>query len=470
MGIGSVALSSLLAKAVTSALANHPDGKRPIAKAKSVICLFMAGGVSQMESFDPKPALNEYANKSISETPFAHVVNSPFLGMNLDRGLDRKVMSQLFPMQFGFRKCGESGLELADCWKHLGDCADDMAVVRSMWTTDNNHQAQYQFLTGRNIVEGNFPSIGSWVHYGLGTLNENLPQFVVLGEPLGTCCGSHLGHGADYLGPKHAGVRINTEGKVALPYVVPEERVPIPAQAEEFDLLRKLNQRSLALDPLDAETEARIHSYELAFRMQMAVPSVVDMSGETEETLKLYGLDRITDPFAKQCLMARRFVEAGVRFVQVMHGAGGAGSWDGHAQLKSLYTGNCNNVDQPIAALLKDLKRRGLLDETLVVFATEFGRTPGLEVEVTPGSTNREGRDHHPFGFSIWMAGGGIKGGIAHGATDELGFHAVENRHYVTDVHATILNQLGLIPEELDLPGRQRLEKDHGHVIHEIIA
>ncbi len=469
LGFGGLAASAMLSRA--SALAEPPPVIAP--KAKSVIFLFMVGGVSHMESFDPKPAIDKYAGMSISETPFKGVVDNPLVTKNLERGLGRKMMQQLFPLQAGFRKYGKAGIEVSDFFPHIGGMIDDIAVVRSMWTTDNNHQAQYQFLTGRNIADGNFPSLGAWVHYGLGALNENLPQFIVFGNPLGTCCGTIMGHGADYLGPQHGGILLDTDGEEALPFAKPQVAITRSEQKAAFDLIHALDAQSAQRYPDDPASEARIKSYELAFRMQMAVPEIMDSSKETDATKALYGLDRLQgneSHFARQCLLARRFVEGGTRFIQIHHGAGGAGAWDAHSELKKNHSSLANQVDQPIAGLLQDLKQRGLLDSTLVVFATEFGRTPGLEQEVTPGSKNREGRDHHPFGFSVWLAGGGIKGGIAHGETDELGFHAVVDRHYVTDIHATILHQLGISPESLDLPGHKRIEKDCGHVIMPLVS
>ncbi len=235
-------------------------------------------------------------------------------------------------------------------------------------------------------------------------------------------------------------------------------------QASEFEVLRQLNQLTAATFTDDEALRARMKAYELAFRMQSAVPDVVDFRDESSQTRHQYGLDReATRPFGEQMLAARRLVERGVRFIQVYHGSnGGAGSWDAHSNLKNGHKKLCEQVDQPIAALLADLKARGMLDETLVVWATEFGRTPG--------SQNGDGRDHHPYGFSVWLAGGGIRGGMAHGATDEVGFHAVENRHYVTDIHATVLHQLGIDSRLLNIPGRKRLDRDYGVPIHEIIA
>jgi hypothetical protein len=295
-------------------------------------------------------------------------------------------------------------------------------------------------------------------------LNENLPQFIVLGTPLADCCGGMNGHGANYLGPEHAGVRMNVDPKNPLPFAAPAGGKSRDDQAREFELLRRLNGLTQVEYPDDAALRARIKSYELAFRMQTAVPDLFKFEEESEETRKLYGMDQeITKPFAQTCLAARRMVEGGVRFIQIFHGYdGGAGAWDAHGGLKAGHSKLSAQVDKPIAGLLKDLKRRGLLDDTLVVWGTEFGRTPGAQ-----GS---DGRDHHPFGFCGWLAGGGVKGGVVHGATDELGFHAVEKRHYITDLHATVMHQLGLDARKLEVPGRKRLELDFGKPIPEILA
>ena len=472
MGFTGLALGTLLhqqgiARAESTALWSPPTGQPHFpAKAKNVIWIFLVGGMSQMESFDPKPALNEQAGKTIQESPFASALESPLVKKNLREVIEglHKVHPKLFPLQAGFKKYGQSGLEISDWWSHLGDwCADDLALVRGMWTTDNNHGAQLQFHTGRHSLEGNFPTIGSWIHYGLGTLNENLPQFIVMGTPIADCCGGVGGHGANYLGPEHNGVQLEVNPNNPLPFALPGREVFREEQAAEFDLLGKLNNISAVEYPDDQAMRARIKSYELAFRMQTAVPEVVNFSSESAETLGMYGTEKgPTQTFGRQCLAARRLVERGVRFIQLFHGSnGGAGAWDAHGGLKAGHSSLCGQVDQPIAALIKDLKQRGLLDETLVVIGTEFGRTPGAQ--------GGDGRDHHPYGFSVALAGGGIKGGIAHGKTDDIGFHAVEGRHYVTDLHATVLHQLGLDSHRLEIPGRKRLEIDHGQPIREII-
>lgn len=464
-GFGGIALGSLLTR--DGALADATSRQPHIApRAKNVIWLFMIGGTSHVESFDPKPALNQYAGKSIGDTPYKDVLNSPFLENERDffDNFERKKRTTIFPMQVGFQKRGESGLDVSDWWPQVGDCADDLSVIRSVWTEDIDHGAQLQFHTGRHRNDGFFPTIGSWVSYGLGTLNGNLPEFIVLGKPPSDCCGGREAHRANYLGPQYDGIPLNVDPANATPYVAPERGVFVEEQKGQFNLLRQLNLMTSQQFPDDAAIRARIRAYELAFRMQMAVPEVVNLTTETQQTQKMYGMNRpVTKEYGRQLLTARRLVERGVRFVQIYHGSnGGAGRWDSHGKLKVNHTRACQQVDQPIAALLKDLKQRGLLEETLVVWATEFGRTPG--------SQNGDGRDHHPFGFSVWMAGGGIKGGIAHGATDELGFHAVEDRHYVTDIHATVLHQLGLDPRRLAIPGRKRLERDYGNPIQQIIV
>ncbi len=466
LGFGSVALASMLQR---DAIADTvPDQLAQLApRAKSVIWLFMIGGTSHMESFDPKPLLNKYAGKTLEETPYGHVLKSPYLENERVVAFDPNngfIRTTCFPLQIGYRQRGESGLEISDWWPHVGSCADDLCLIRSMWTEDSNHGAQLQFHTGRHRIDGFFPTIGAWATYGLGTLNANLPEFIVLGNPLADCCGGREAHRANYLGPQYDGVPLKVDPENSMPYLAPEQGVYVEEQRRQFDLLKELNQLTATRNPDDDAITARIRAYELAFRMQTAIPDVVDLAAETQQTQDAYGLNQAeTKTFGRQMLTARRLVESGVRFVQVYHGYnGGAGSWDAHKGLKNGHSRMCKQVDQPIGALLKDLKQRGLLDETLVVWASEFGRTPG--------SQHSDGRDHHPYGFTVWMAGGGIKGGIAHGATDEVGFHAVEDRHFVTDVHATLLHQLGLNPRDLAIPGRKRLERELGHPIHDIIA
>ncbi|GAA4445546.1 DUF1501 domain-containing protein [Novipirellula rosea] len=463
MGLSSVALASLLQRdADAGSIGWTPPTGQPHfpPKAKNVIWLFMNGGVSQMESFDPKPMLTKYGGKTISETPFAEAQDPAKLALERLVAPDGNgnQRNELYPLQIGFKKHGESGIEVSDWFPHVANQVDKLAIVRSMYTTDSNHGAQTQFHSGRHRNDGDFPTLGAWVHYGLGSLNDNLPQFISIGKR--EYWNSRDGH---YLGPAHDAVPLRIDPKNPLDFSQPEIAFPNEARQVGKDLLDQLNGMRADEYPEDPEMAARIASYELAFRMQTSVPEVVDFAQESAETKSLYGIGTPhCNEFGMQLLAARRLVERGVRFIQIQHGGGGAGVWDAHGKLKANHTKNALAVDQPIGGLLEDLQRRGLLDETLVVFATEFGRTPG--------SQGADGRDHHIFGFTVWMAGGGLKRGVVHGATDEIGFHAVENRHYVTDIHATIMQQLGLDSRKLELPGRKRLEIDHGHPITDIIA
>jgi len=463
-GLAGVALTAMLHRDgfASEVPWSPPDGKPHFPpKAKNVIWLFMNGGVSHLETFDPKPDLDKHAGKSIGETPFKDVQNPEKLKLarvTVINDANGQQRNKLFPTQIGFKKRGQCGMDVSDWLPHIGGCADDIALVRSMYTTDDNHGAQTEFHTGRHMLDGEFPTLGAWIHYGLGSLNQNLPQFISMGRR--EYWNAKDGH---YLGPAHDAVPLRVDPANPLDYGKPEGPLSAAEQKTSFGLIHKLNQLRAADNPHDASLAARIDSYELAFRMQKSLPEVLNFDKETAETKKLYGIDRPESaPFGMQLLACRRLVERGVRFIQVQHGAGGAGVWDQHSGLKAKHAANCLAVDQPIAGLLKDLKRTGLLKETIVVFATEFGRTPGTQ--------GVDGRDHHIFGFSVWLAGGGLKGGITHGRTDEIGFHAVEDRHFVTDVHATILKQLGLDSRKLEVPGRKRLEVDHGKPIDAIIA
>lgn len=462
LGFGGIALQSMLTRdSFGAGRSLRIDGRSQFApKAKNVIWLFMRGGVSHMESFDPKPMLTKYGGKTIAETPYADVQdperlkNVRVVVVNDANGQQRNV---IYPLQVGYKKYGESGVEVSDWFPHIGNCIDDISVIRSMWTTDDNHGAQIQFHSGKHRLDPPAPTIGAWVTYGLGSLNDNLPQFVSMGPRFFDKSDGH------YLGPAYDSVKLKVDLDNPLDFAKPAGDLTHEEQRRSFDLVGRLNRLAARQYPEDSALEARIKSYELAFRMQTEVPDVINFDTESEATKKLYGLDqKETKPFGEQLLAARRMSERGVRFIQIMHGGGAAGAWDQHSKLKEKHSALAMQVDKPIAGLLKDLKQRGQLAETLVVFATEFGRTPG-----TQGS---DGRDHHPYGFSVWMAGGGVKGGVVHGATDELGFHAVENPHYVTDIHATILHQLGLHSHTLEVPGHKRLDQDFGSVIGEVIA
>ncbi len=447
MGFTGLALGALLYKDGVVRADNLPPDGRPHfpPKARSVIWIFLPGGVSHLESFDPKPELNKFTGRRVNQTPHQGVIPAKYHTKN--------VGSQ----QVAVKRFGQSGLEVAEWWPHVGSIADDIAVIRSLWVDDIDHGAQLTFHTGRHSREGAVhPSIGAWIKYGLGTLNRNLPEFVVLGGGISECCGGDGANGAGYLGPEHAAVRLAFQQGRNLPFLNP----PSPRLANEQDLelglLGRLNRLAGVDYPDDPTLRARISSYEMAFAMQTAVPEVMNMSSETDATRRLYGIDEPrTRDTGNLCLAARRLVERGVRFVQVYPSLG----WDAHNSIKDNHGPNVAACDRPIAALVKDLKQRGMLDDTLVVWGTEFGRSP----------TGTNGRDHWWDAFSCWMAGGGVKGGVVHGATDPLGFSIATKPHYITDLHATVLHQLGLDPRRLEVPGRKRLDIDIGNPIREIL-
>ena len=469
IALGNVLLSSGQAASAENASTPHGPESGPHLEpvAKSVIWIFLCGGLSPMETFDPKPDLDKFHGKTIKATPHLDLLNpekNPFQ-VRLERDAETR---SILRTQTKFNRYGQSGIPVSDFFPHLAQRIDDIAVVRSFWTTTALHEAQLQFHTGRRSREGGLPTIGSWTSYGLGSLNQDLPEFVVLGKPADTCCGSDFVYGAGYLGPQYGGVRLHLDRKDPLPFlrvdggsILPEER------AAQLRTLQKLNKLNYIEYPDDPELTARIKSYELAARMQTSVPDTLDLEKESSETRELYGLDDgETRDFGTMCLVARRLAQRGVRFTQVFHQTSGFGPWDAHRNFVKEHELPAGQVDKPIAALLTDLKRSGMLDETLVVCATEFGRTPTTALAQDGG----QGREHNPFGFTCWLAGGGVKGGMVHGATDELGFYAVEDRHYVTDLHATVMHQLGMDSRRLDVPGRRRLDIDHGEPITAILA
>jgi hypothetical protein len=415
-GLGGLALGSLLAEASP---AGHDLAPRPPhhpAKARAVIQLFMHGGPSHVDLLDPKPLLAKYDGKP----PPAEVAD------------DEKITGNLLKSPYRFFKHGASGLELSETLPHIARHADDIAVIRSLFTEHRNHeQALWMMHTGL-IVAGR-PSIGAWAAYGLGTLNRNLPAYVVLPDPRGLPVDGIRNWSAGWLPPLYQGTAFRSEG---LPVLNLKPRAPRPPDVERgrLDLLAKLNAEHRARRPGELELDARIASFELAARMQLAATDALDVQKEPPPVQRLYGLDNLTTrAYGARCLMARRLVERGVRIVQVfMSGQ----PWDTHNN-NSISTRNCClQTDQPVAALLSDLKARGLFDSTLVFWGGEFGRTPGAQ--------NRDGRDHHPYGFSVWLAGGGIKGGQTYGATDDFGYRAVDKRCQVADLHATMLHLLGL--------------------------
>jgi hypothetical protein len=468
LSLGAMLFNDGIARATEAPARPAAGAPQAPPKAKSVIWIFLSGGYSHVETFDPKPALTRYGGMTFDKTPFENPLNSPkhharFRSVSSQEVNVRDVYPIIYPMQVGFSKRGQSGVEVTDWWPHLSGCVDDIAFVRNMWTTDNDHFAENQIHTGRHRLEEQQPSLGSWVHYGLGTLNENLPKFVVLGGPTNTT--TRYSVDSLYLGPQHAGVPLAIDPLNPLPFGRRDARQSEAEQRNEYELIGKLNGLAAVEYPDDAQLRARIRSYELAFRMQTAVPEALDFKPETESTQKLYGIDADATRVAGQRLLAaRRLIERGVRFVQVYPSP--YGTWDSHRELKAKHANMCGAVDKPVAGLMKDLKQRGLLEDTVVVFCTEFGRTPGLEQR----SGGKDGRDHHPHGFTVWFAGAGIRPGIVHGETDELGYHALGDGHYVTDMHATVLHLLGLDGRRLEVPGRKRLEMDYGHVIRDILA
>ena len=421
------------------------------AKAKAVIQLFMNGGPSQVDLFDPKPTLKRLAgSKPSRELAFA-----------ISNG---KESGTLFPTPFEFKPRGQSGMEISNALPHIAECADDIALIRSMYGEHANHEpALFLMHTGRTIASR--PSIGSWVTYGLGTENQNLPAYVVLDDPKGLPINGISNWQSAWLPPIYKGTRFRTEGPPVL-NLQPRAEIPASLVDAERSLLKRLDEAHRKSRPYQPELDARISSYELAARMQMSASDALDVNKESAATREAYGLNTpLTASYGKRCLMARRLVERGVRFVQIYIEEQ---IFDSHGDIEGSLKYACGKTDQPVAALLKDLKQRGLLDSTLVVWGGEFGRLP-----MTQGG-GKPGRDHGPNGFSVWMAGGGVKGGTVHGSTDEIGFKAADNRVSVHDFHATILHCLGLHYRELffDRSGlRERLtDQFPARVVSEILA
>ena len=438
-------LGEMLAEERTDALAPKPPHFP--GKAKRVIFLFMSGGVSHVDSFDPKPKLTTDHGKQVT---FDHpeTRNRP--------GYEKLFLKK---PQWEFKKRGKSGTEISELFPHVAGMADDIAVIRSMHTGHSNHyNATLGMHTGSFTVAR--PSLGSWVSYGLGSPNKNLPSFMVI-APHSPYAGGQV-WSADFLPGAHQGTAVMPSAE---PMANVKPRVPTVQQRKELDALAELN-RGHAVDRKDAALAARMQSFEVAFGMQAAAPEAFDLAKETDETLKLYGLPRgSTAGFAWQCLIARRLVERGVRFVELID-VGSSNNWDAHGDMMS-HAPLAKNVDQPIAALLTDLKRRGLLEDTLVVWTTEFGRTP------FNNSADAKGREHHNWAFSSWLAGAGVKPGIVYGATDEHGMRAVEKPVDVHDFHATILHLLGLDHEKLTFrhAGRDyRLTDVKGKVVRDVLA
>jgi hypothetical protein len=446
LGFGWLAFQGMSAQAYQPA----PHGARLAhARAKNVIFCFMDGGVSHVDSFDPKPELDRRDNQ-----PFNDSRNPTAMG-------NRRWLRS----PWTFRRRGQSGMPISDLFPHIATCADDIAVIRSMKADLPLHSTGVLFLhTGIN--NAGRPSIGSWVNYGLGSENQNLPGFVVLSFGV-VPCGGMENYSSGFLPASHQATLFHAEGTP-----IDNIRPPVahaPTSPAILELLREQDAAFARSTDGDRAVSSAIRNYELAYRMQSLVPDLLDLSRESQATQRLYGIDSNVPTkrsYGIQCLRARRLVEAGVRFVEITCPPGASnGTWDQHGDLKRGHEKNALDTDQAIAGLIKDLKQRGLLDETLILWAGEFGRTPH--------SAGRDGRDHHPEGFSIWMAGGGVKGGTMHGATDDFGMHAVEGICTMHDLHATILHLLGLDHERLTyrFGGRDfRLTDVHGNVVHEILA
>jgi uncharacterized protein DUF1501 len=453
-GFGMLGLAGLMAGEVgAESIAGNPLALRaPMypPRARNVIFLFMAGGPSHVDLFDPKPRLTRESGKPL---PFAMP------------SLVRTKTGNLLGSKYKFIKRGECGTEVSELLPHIGSCVDDICMIRSMVADNINHNgACLQMNTGEQTFSR--PSLGSWLLYGLGSENQNLPGFVVL-SPAQPAQGAPL-WSSSFLPAAYQGTLVSDLKNPISD--LSNAKFSGADQRKQLDVLKRLNQLHEASRQEDSRLSARIESFELAYRMQTDAPEAFDIGGESAATRKLYGLDNpATEIFGKQCLLARRLVERGVRMVQVYHTQTSHRSscqlWDQHGSLHIELPNNCVATDQPVGALLKDLKGRGLLDETLVVWGGEFGRTPTAE--------NGDGREHHPFGFTMWLAGGGVKGGIVHGSTDEYGWYAQDDKVHVHDLHATILHLMGINHEKLTYrySGRDyRLTDVSGRVVREILA
>jgi hypothetical protein len=456
LGLGMAALESVLQQDAAAAVQGaNPLAARPPhfpAKAKHVIHLFMNGGPSHVDTFDPKPLLSQHAGKELP-------------GGNLKT---ERPTGAAFPSPFRFQKYGQSGIEVSELFAHTAESIDEIAVIRSMHADVPNHEPSLSLMncgTARQIR----PSLGSWVTYGLGTENQNLPAFVAM-CPGGYPIQESQNWQAAFLPGVFQGTYLDTQHTAIERLIehIRNNRLPLAAQRRQLDLLQQLNQRHQQARQNDAVLEARIQSFELAFRMQTEAAEVFDVSREPQHILDMYG----PGVQARQILIARRLVERGVRFVQVWHGAGQP--WDNHDDLEVRHRELARQCDQAIGALLKDLKQRGLLEETLVIWGGEFGRTPSVEMPKQGSNAGKiNGRDHNHYGFAMWLAGGGVRGGYVHGATDEFGFRAVENRVHVHDLHATLLQLLGFDHQRLTYryAGRDfRLTDVHGTVVQDLLA
>ena len=458
-GFGHVALMALAANvarasgagpaAAGNVLVPRQSHYRPTAK--SVIWCFLDGGPSHIDLFDPKPELEKLAGEPLPDS-----FERPLTAMG------KTAFTPLMATKRKFAQHGNSGIWVSDWYPHIATCVDEIAVIRSCHADGLNHVGSVCQMNTGSILGGR-PSLGAWCLYGLGSESEDLPGYVVLTDSARNPPGGNRNWGTGFMAAAYQGTKFR-DGKLPILHLAPPEGIAAARQLRKLDFIQQLNRQHRAGREDDDRLEARIASYELAFRMQAAAPEAVDLTSETAETRALYGLDdKETARNGRNCLLARRLVERGVRCVQLYMGAGS--KWDAHTDLQGNHDAQCLGSDRPIAGLLKDLKRRGLLDSTLVVWGGEFGRTPMSE--------SGNGRDHNPWGFTMWMAGGGVKGGVTYGTTDEIGLYAVENKAHVNDIHATILHLLGLDHEQLTLMrnGRaERLTGVAGKVITDILA
>jgi len=454
-GIAGVAMTDLMARQglLAATLPSTLAQRAPHfpAKAKAVISIFCYGGVSQVDTFDPKPELLRRQGETMT-------------------GKGKVVVSQgnpggLMPSPWSFKKYGQCGMDVSELYPHTAQLVDEIAFVRSMYAASNDHApALFQMNTG-SVLQGH-PSMGSWLTYGLGAANQSLPAFVVFTDPRGGPIGGAPNWGNGYMPAAFQGTQFRSTGDPIVDLKPPKE-MTAERQRRWLNLLGKFNEEHLARNPEDSELSARVASYELAYKMQTSALEAVDIDKESAATRQLYGLDRKhTEYVGRQCLMARRLVERGVRFVQIYSGGGNfQTSWDAHWDLKENHEEHAGETDRPVAGMLRDLKSRGLLDSTVVIWHGEFGRMPI--------SQKMNGRDHNPLGFTIWMAGGGVKGGTIVGSTDEYGYRAEENKKSVNDLHATLLHLLGFDHEKLTYPhnGRNmRLTDVSGSVMKELVA
>lgn len=458
-GLGGVALAWLLAREQARASGGPaPGGRLPHypARAKRVVQIFCCGGVSHLDTFDYKPELERLHGKTLEGK-----------GENLGFfGQPGKVMKSAY----AFRQRGQSGAWVSELLPHLAGCVDDICFIRSMYAKSNNHTpATFQMNSG--FTMNGFPSMGAWLSYGLGTENENLPAFVVLPDPRGLIAGGSINWTSGFLPANHQGVPFRTSSREPVVDLNTPGNVTAEGRAADMNFLAGMNREFAENHPGDGAFAARLRSYELAARMQASIPEATNLDGESEATRNMYGVDDDANRgFSRNCLMARRLLERGVRFVQIFNG-GAFGSprinWDGHENLKENHDNQAATMDQPVAALIQDLKQRGMLEDTLFVWATEFGRSPSTQ------GLNSPGRDHHPTAFTCFLAGAGVKKGFAHGMTDEVGYFVTDGKVTVPDFHATILHLLGIDHERLTFYHNginRRLTDVHGSVVMPVLS